>query len=343
MTDELKWHTPTAAPFRLAGFAWFGRDRIYRRLPVQPKEPLPKAVDALASNTAGGQIQFQTDSKRLSVRVKLAGAAGMVHMPATGQCGFDCYLGPPPQRYLNTAKYDLKQSSYEVSLFQLPTAEMRNVTLNFPLYMGVQEVSVGLEPQAEVRPAPPWASDRRVVVYGTSITQGGCASRPGMDYTNVLSRRLNVEFINLGFSGSGRGEPEVARTIAEIERVACFVLDYEGNSGPTEQLQKTFPEFIRILRAAHPHVPILVISRIAFAADSFNPANLQECIRRRDFQRDTLDRLRQQGDRALFFQDGSELLGEGFDECTVDGVHPNDLGFMRMADSLEPVLRKIVE
>jgi len=215
--------------------------------------------------------------------------------------------------------------------------------VNFPLYKGVEEVSAGLDEGAEILPPPPYDSNLRVVAYGTSITQGGCACRPGMAYTNILSRRFNMEFINLGFSGNGRGEPEVAATIAEIERPGCFILDYEANSGSTEELKRTFPEFIRILRDAHPKVPILALSRTNFSSDLFDPAGLQSRIERRDFQRSVIDGLRKKGDKFVYFKDGSELLGKDFDECTVDGAHPTDLGFMRMADALTPVLRGILK
>lgn len=268
----------------------------------------------------------------------------MNHMPSTGQCGFDCYVGPPGrQHYLSTTKYDHKQTSYEVQLFDLPGRELRNICLNFPLYQGVEEVLVGLESGAQVLPPPPYDSDGKVVVYGTSITQGGCAARPGMAYTNILSRRINLEFINLGFSGSGRGEPEVAQAIAAIRNPACFVLDYEGNCVDTPMLKRTFPEFIRILRSRHPDVPILAVSRIRFAAELANPTAAQTRLERREFQKQAVEELRRKGDTRIFFKDGTDMLGDRFDECTVDGVHPTDLGFLHMADALTPVLRDILQ
>ena len=341
--DGLCWHAPTEPPFRLAGLAWFERDRTYRRLPLSPPCPLPESVDQLANCTAGAQIQFRTDSRRLTVRVQLAGAANMNHMPATGQCGFDCYVGPPKrQRYCNTTKYDHRQTSYEYAMFDLPTRERRNVTLNFPLYQGVSEVWVGLDSGANVEAPPAYDGDTPIVVYGTSITQGGCASRPGMAYTNILSRRLNREFVNLGFSGSGRGEPEVARTIATIPDAACFVLDYEANAGQG-RLEDTLGEFLDVLRDAHPTVPILVVSRIRFARESFCGDAVAERLKWRDFQRHTVDRRRAAGDGRIFFLDGSELLpGENFDECTVDGAHPTDLGFWHMARGLVPSIEAIL-
>jgi len=341
---QLRWHAPNVPPFSLSGFAWYAEERVYRRLPRQPRQPLPEAVDHLANNTAGGQIRFQTDSTRLAIRVRLPAPADMDHMPASGQCGFDCYLGAPgEQRYHSTTRYAHQGATeYEYQLFTASTRAMRHFTLNFPLYQGVEEVQIGLDESAQILPPFPYGDSGRVVVYGTSITQGGCASRPGMAYTNILSRRLNREFINLGFSGSGRGEPEVAEVIAEISDVACFVLDYEANVDTTENMQRTLPEFIRILRAAHAETPILVVSRIPFAYDLTNAEERNTRERNRDYQRATVETLQRNGDAAIFFHDGSLLLGERADECTVDGIHPSDLGFMRIADALELVLRAIV-
>jgi lysophospholipase L1-like esterase len=340
---DLRWHSPKETPFHVAGFGWFAQDKVYRRMPLEPPAALPSAVDGLAWSTAGGQIRFQTDSGRLVVRVRLAGLANMVHMPATGQCGFDCYIGPHGRlRYQATTTYDLKKQEYEVRLFTLPPGRMRNIVLNFPLYQGVQEVLVGLDPDARVLPPPPYDSLRRVVIYGTSITQGGCASRPGMAYTNILSRRFNLEFINLGFSGNGKGEPEVARAIATIEAPACFVLDYEANAGDVATLERTMPTFIRILREAHPDVPILVLSKIRYASETQDPKAADRRLACRDCQRGIVEEFRQGGDRLVFFHDGSDLLGEDWEECTVDGVHPTDLGFLRMANGLAPVLEKVL-
>jgi len=267
----------------------------------------------------------------------------MDHMPATGQCGFDAYVGPVgAMRFAGVTRFKPALDSYECVLFPPSAPLQRSFTLNFPLYQGVNDVEVGLDETAQILPPLPWESPRRVVIYGTSITQGGCASRPGMCYTNILSRRINREFINLGFSGSGRGEPEVAETIAQIERPALFVLDYEANCVSLERLRETLPQFIRILRAAHPHTPILVLSRVRYAREHHDAAALAARRERLAFQRSLVARLRRQGDRRIFFKDGSPLLGPDFDECAVDGVHPTDLGFLRMANGLEAVFRKLL-
>ncbi|MBI3923250.1 MAG: SGNH/GDSL hydrolase family protein [Armatimonadetes bacterium] len=340
--EPFRWRSPEEPPFHIAGFAWFAAEGIYRRLPQFPTHSVTEAVESLANHTAGGQIRFQTDSPRLALSVRLKGPASMDHMPATGQCGFDCYLGPlGHQRYLSTTRFDHTRSWYECLMFDLKNSSLRNLTFNFPLYQGVEEVLVGLEPEAKILPPPPYARAGRVIVYGTSITQGGCACRPGMAYTNLLSRRLNVEFINLGFSGSGRGEPEMARNMAEIERPSCFVLDYEANAGAV-LLRDTFREFLRILREAHPSVPLLAVSKIRYASELIDAEAVRVRQELKAFQRQVVDNMREQGDGLVFFQDGEALLGEDFEECSVDGAHPTDLGFMRMAEGLAPVLRGIL-
>ena len=340
--DALCWHSPLDAPFHVAGLAWFAQERLYRRFPKLPPYPLPEAVEFLADYPSGAQIRFQTTSRRLSVRVRLTPSPGSPHMSAIGQGGIDCYLGAPgQQRFAGVTKFDYGAVEYTCELCSLTEPALRHVTLNLPLYQGVEEVHVGLEPAAEVLPPAPYANDHPIIVYGTSITQGGCASRPGMAYTNILSRRLNREFINMGFSGSGKGEPEVARNIASIPDPGGFVLDYELNTSP-EILRATLVNFIGILREAHPAVPILVLSAIRYADEVVNDGLRDVRKGNREFQQDTVASLRAQGDAGIYFQDGAPLLGDDFYECSVDGGHPTDLGFLRMANALEPVIRKIL-
>ncbi len=336
------WHWPDHPPFRLSGFAWYKQERLFRRLPLKPADPLRQPVDELANHTAGGQVSFTTNSRVIRLDADLAGPAATDHMAATGTCGFDVYLGRPGrQHFYSVTRFGLAQSAYDVFVFQHAQATWRTFMINFPLYQGVCKLRIGLEKTARVKPPPPFALARPVIIYGSSITQGGCASRPGMAYSNILSRRLNVEMINLGFSGNGQAEPEVARTIAAIPDPALLVIDCEANC-VNGLLEERLPGFIGILRTAHPAVPILLVSRIRFAGDLAHPEN--ESIRKKQelFQRRLVERARQQGDRRIFFLSGRELLGTDADECTVDGVHATDLGFYRMAGAMEPVLRRLL-
>ncbi|WP_245640199.1 SGNH/GDSL hydrolase family protein [Paenibacillus dakarensis] len=344
VTDGLTWYSPLEEPFRISGLAWMKEDRVYRRLPVAPDYPIPAPVDRLADCTSGGQIHFRTNSSSITVRVSLAAGSSMYHMPATGECGMDVYYGGPGSwLFAGTASFQPGIEEYESRLFQCNNNEMRSFILNMPLYRGVKEIWIGVEPDAEVLPPDAYDSDKRIIVYGTSITQGGCAARPGMSYTNILSRRIHQEFINLGFSGNGKGEPELAHLITQIDNPECFIIDYEANSGGTEPYRKSLPVFIEILREAYPNVPIILVSRFPYAAEAFKPELLQERLERRDFQIELVEKLKEAGDQRLTFVDGASLISSRTDEATVDGVHPTDFGFMQMADNLEPVLRRVLE
>jgi len=339
---NLKWLSPIEHPFRLTGFPWISRDKVYRRLPLNPTVKITEAVDILANHTAGGQICFQTNTTTLSIRVNLIARANMCHMPATGQCGFDCYIGDPEQLYYcSTTKYNNMEASYDCTFFEFENSSItRNIVINFPLYQGVKDILIGVDEHAKVIEPPALKNDKRIIFYGTSITQGGCASRPGMAYTNIISRRLNVECINLGFSGNGRGEPEMAKIITEIEKPGCIVLDYEANS--EELFFDTLPRFINIIRGACPEVPILVVSKIPYAMEFHNNKMLKKRIEKKKFQVEMIELLKDKGDKFIHFFDGEDLLGSNFHECTVDGVHPTDLGFMHMADRLTPIINNII-
>ncbi|MBO9604903.1 MAG: SGNH/GDSL hydrolase family protein [Paenibacillaceae bacterium] len=344
-TDDggLRAYSPLQPPFHVAGFGWFAEERVYNRLPLAPRLAVREPVRELAACTAGGQIRFRTDSRRLTIRVRLRGGANMYHMPATGQCGFDCYLESQGSLYYHgTVKYDRMKTAYESVLFALDERELRGVTLHFPLYQAVEEVQLLLEPDAAVLPPAAYAGAGKVIVYGTSITQGGCASRPGMAYTNIMSRRLPYEFVNLGFSGNGRGEPELAGLIADIADPACLVLDYDGNCPDAAHVARTLPAFIALYRRRHSSVPILVVSKVRYAKERWDAAKEAERLKRRDIQRETVERLRREGDGKVVFLDGSDLLGDDYEECTVDGSHPTDLGFLRLADGLTPVVARLL-
>lgn len=345
--QDTAWQTPMQKPFEISGFAWFSEEKKYRRLPAWSTDMVREPVDHLANHTAGGQIRFQSDTTSLSIKVTLKDRANMSHMPATGQCGVDCYVGDAHTttglQYVNSTKYNVDLIKYECNLFEGLKPGMRHIVLNLPLYQGVEEIQIGLDPDATTIKPPQYQSNKKVIIYGTSITQGGCATRPGMMYSNILSRNIPLEFINLGFSGNGKGEPELAKIISDIDDPACLIVDYEGNCSSTEHLRKTLPEFIKIYRAKHPLVPIIIPSRIPYARENLMPHLYEKRIERKQFEQSLVNSLRQQGDLNIYFFDGSHSLGgEDFYECTVDGSHPTDLGFLRMARAIEPVLKTLV-
>lgn len=342
-TDQWEWHSPLVSPFRITGLPWLAQDGLYRRLPLHPSHPIRSEVDRLANYTTGVQVRFATNSPKLAVRVVLADKATMYQMPATAQCGIDCYLGPSgAQQYINTTRFDLAQAEYESVLFESFSKEMREITLNLPLYQGVKELWIGTSPTSSVAEFHGFASDKKVLIYGTSITHGACASRPGMAYPNQLSRMFPLEFVSLGFSGNAQGEPELAHLISQIQDPALLVLDYEGNTPSKEHLAQSLPTFIRIYRDVYPDVPILVISKIPYAKEAFDEELRQRQEGLKILQRETVERLNQEGDAHVHFCDGSELLGADYQEATTDGIHPSDLGYKNMAERLQPVIAKLL-
>ena len=321
---------------------------IFNRLPQKSGIEFPKGVKVLAQHTAGGQVRFRTNSKRVAVRAETTGFGAMNHMAQTGSGGFDLYAGKgTDQIFLKTTTYPLNETKFTSILFTEGDGEtMYDFTLNFPLYNGVKSLEIGVDAGAEFETPLPFVDDRPIVIYGTSVTQGGCASRPGSLFTNILSRRLNRPFINLGFSGNGCGEPEMAHLINLIDNPAIIIIDYEGNAD--EAMDKTLTPFMEILRNHDPDVPILIMTRIRSAFEAWGHSNTMADPRaermqiRYQHQKNEYDKWVARGDKNIYFLDGGTLLGDDYADCTVDGIHPTDMGFFRMADNMEPVLRDIL-
>lgn len=332
-------------PIRLSGFplAPFG-DKL-RRLPDDQR--LSDAVRVLSSNTSGGRLDFRSDTRHLQIRVKLRNASHMDHMPDVGSCGFDLYMGEPGKSVMiGTSRAKNGSDAYTSQLHarELP-GQFENYTINLPLYSGIESLEIGLDPEASLLPPAPWRDEQPMVFYGTSITQGGCASRPGMSYSNILGRRFNMPSLNFGFSGNGKGEPEVAGYLAQIKNPALYLLDYEPNALP-EGIKNTLPDFLDILRSKHPETPIFVISSLRFNQEIIITGSpdiqadlLAESVK---FQRKEINRRRRNGDKNIYFIDGGKIAGKDWHEFSVDGCHQTDLGFYMIANKLEKIFKKVL-
>jgi GxxExxY protein len=340
--ETLRWLSPTNQEVEVCGLPWFkenGGDLV--RLPVRLKSTFRPAVWSLARQPSGGRIRFRTDTKVLSVRVEYSSPPRMANMHAYGQTGVDLYANGV---YIATAIGDKDAKwgkTYETVLLDLssePRVE-RDITLYLPLYMPAKVVGIGLDSEAKVSPAKPFAVGKPIVFYGTSITQGGCASRPGMSYEAILGRRLNIDFVNLGFSGNGLGEPEVAAAVTEID-ASCFVLDFGANHKTGVEMRKVYAPFLDAVRARHSQTPIVVMTPLYTAREERIPSLKLDWQQRREYISQVVDQHVRAGDTNLFLVDGARLLGPTPGDGLVDGGHPNDLGFQWMADGLQPVLRK---
>jgi hypothetical protein len=204
----------------------------------------------------------------------------------------------------------------------------------------VNFLQIGLEEGAEVEIPQPFKIPGKFVIYGTSITQGGCVARPGMAYSNIISREMDVQFVNLGFSGNGRGEPALAHLINQIQGTSFIILDYEANANET--IVQTLGPFVDILRSKHPETPILIMSKIRYAQAIQGSQSYNLLMSNRNFQKDLVEKRQANGDPNIYFLDGSTVLGDDYFECTVDGSHPTDLGSFRIAKALIEAIEEIL-
>lgn len=329
----------------LSGFYWRKKGEGFCRFPTDMDLEFNQGVKYLAWCTAGGNVRFRSDAKCIKIHAVVEGGK-MAHMAFVGSRGFDLYAGQGlTQVFAKSSVMPVDKDEYIVPLFQSPNAVMRDFTIYFPLYSKVKFLEIALSAGAALLKPTPWENPSPVIVYGTSITQGGCVSRPGMLYSNILSRLLKRPVYNFGFSGSGKGEAQIASRLAEIKDPAMYILDYDDNARP-ELLQKTLIPFIRILRQKHPLVPILALSTEPKSAEAFEPFDSDYASRERalynQIHEEAQKMFREQGDENIYFLDGRMLYGADFEECTVDGAHATDLGTYRTGHYLAPVVNRIL-
>lgn len=305
------------------------------RLPSKVAEETSAGVARLARHTAGGRLCFVTDSPYIAIHCKINGHV-MSNMSWSGSGSFDLYMdGNFRGLFRSTPTGEQTQLLYQIPGSPAGSGEHQMV-LNFPLYAGVQDMYVGVKRGSIVRPEHPYKDTLPIVYYGSSITQGASATRPGMSYQSYICRDTLVDYVNLGFSGSGKGERAMREYIAALP-CSILVLDWDHNLPNAAELEKVHYPLYRAFRDTHPHTPVIFISRPDFYPNANNPALRQVII-------DTFERARKEGDKNVCFIDGEIIFGEHHrDECTVDGTHPTDLGFYRFYQTLLPMIQKLLK
>ena len=345
-SDTMNYYDPLKNDvFIIEGLPWVKENANYFRLPEKYIHNVSEAVEWLSKMPSGGQIRFKTNSTKISLRIKNFGDYQMCHMTACGQQGADIYYkNNKTYKFFSVTKFEEPSDNFESVIFYQDDKKYHEFIINLPLYEGIENILIGIDKDATILKATPHKNKGKIVVYGTSITQGGCASRPGMAFTNILSRKLDIEFVNLGFSGSGMGEPIIGDILSDINDARMFILDYEANGGCTSSLQDNMNTIIDKIRVKHPLIPIIVKTKSPQATEIFTKKDINHRQELYLFQKELVNKRQELGDKNIYFVDGRKDFGnKDIDEMTVDGLHPTDLGFYMMAKYLYPVIRKILK
>ncbi len=335
----VNWHD--ARELRVEGQGWTETKHVYDRFPARAEAIIRKPVWDLSQNSAGMRVRFVTDAATIRARWTLRKEKlEMPHMPATGVSGLDLYvrLGGGWRWVANGRPTKVTN---EQTLVKNWPGGRREYMLYFPLYNGVESVEIGVPPEATITPGPAYpAGVKPIVFYGTSILQGGCASRPGMVYTSIIGRMLDWPTLNFGFSGNARSEPEIANLLAQLDP-AAYVYDSLPNLKPEEARERIEP-FLRTLRKAHPKTPIVLVENVVYTDAPFDAERQRLVTEKNAALKAAYDKLRKEGDHNLAYVPAGPLYGTD-GEATVDGAHATDLGFLRMAQTIAPVLKPLLK
>ena len=312
------------------------------RLPEEIMQALPQ-LRQFGSRSTGGRMCFRTNTKNLYVKLVSKTFIRDSFIPQVSSSGLDIYVGDRTEGIFLGSVFPtgLRGTNPNESekTFTLD-GEMTDITVFMPKNEILENIYIGIDDDADIEAPTPYANRKPVVFYGSSITEGGCSSRVGNAYNAALSRRLNMDYINFGFSGSAKGEPEMAEFIASVA-MSIFVMDYDYNAPDAEHLQKTHEPFFRVIRDRNPQLPVIMLSNPNYRLNPEKNEKRLAVIRR------TYENAKAAGDRNVYLISGESFYDDDVYACTVDNVHPNDHGFALMTreilKTLEPLFRAAVQ
>ncbi len=282
---------------------------------------------------AGVRVRFKTDSKSIKIKATVANNGIDWAIPLSGSCGIDVFEGNTRIGLVNAKNYGILE--FEDTLKK--SDAVSNITLMLPRNEPILDLEISIDDGAQMLEADPYKYEKPIVFYGSSITEGGCSSTVSKCYTALVTRWLDSDYINLGVSGNARGEENMANYIKKLD-MSIFVMDYDHNAPTPEHLEATHEPFFKIIREANPTLPIVMMSKPDF------DNGIEENKIRREIIRRTYENALANGDKNVYFIDGETFFGDTDRSiCTVEGCHPTDLGFMRMAEVVYPVLKAILE
>lgn len=342
-----KIHNVRNKPFKIYGLYHPWESGVFKRVPLEVAKKTSRGVERLCTNTAGARVRFKTDSPYIAVGAVYPPmeflAPNSTALSATGAYCFDLYadgkfcdvlLPNVIEQRESIVNFVISGGKYE-SCYDFRETKFREITLNFPSFVDISDVYIGLKEDAVIEASNDYFHKKPVVFYGSSITNGACASRPGNTYENILSRRMNMDYLNLGFSGSAKAEKEIIDYIANLD-MSVFVFDYDHNAPSPEFLEETHYPALERFRKLQPHTPIIMLSR------PNQSTGLKDISHRLDVIRKSYEKMLAAGDENIYFINGQDIYNSYDSEAfTIDGVHPTDFGFYCIADAIEKVLKNI--
>lgn len=332
---DIAWHD--VQEWGIEGKGWDDPEKYFDRLPARAKGVVRDAVWGLSRHSAGMLVRFRTDATEIWADYTVTSPRlEMAHMPATGVSGLDLYAETDDGHWRWVSVVRPNAQHMQTQLISGLAPGERNYAAYLPLYNGTETLKIGVPAGASFEGLPP-REDKPLVFYGTSITHGACASRPGMPHPAILGRRLKLPVINLGFSGNGRMEKEVGQFLVELDP-AVYVIDCLPNMQGPEVAERTVP-LVQQLRKARPATPIVLVEDRTYSNAPFIPTKQERHKAARAALKAGYEELLASGVKGLYYIEGETLLGDDYDDTT-DGSHPSDLGFWRHANAMEPVLRE---
>lgn len=339
-----------ASSLRIINKGWDNTLRKYTRIPAYLEDSVRETLWERSQCSSGIAVRFATDSKSVGVKYELLWDTHLIHMADTGLKGTDLYTfdGDTAWNYVNTIRPYVQKDSVgnktkivEGTYVENLDGSMREYIIYFPLYDGINELWVKVDSGAAVTPGRPELIDpkRKIAAYGTSILQGGCASRSGMCATNILGRELNAEVVNVGISGEGKMDACMARALADMEGVGMYIVDPVPNC-TRDMCDSLTYGFIQIIADAHPDTPIVMVEGPIYPYSRYDTTLGPYLRSKNDAYRANYERLVADGYKNIHYVDSEGLDGVE-DDGTVDGIHLTDLGFRHYADKLRPVIESL--
>jgi lysophospholipase L1-like esterase len=337
---ETQWHDVTE--WGVEGRGWGEQERVrwFDRFPAKAEKAVTKSVWSLSRHSAGMMVRFKTDANAIHAKWKvLSPNLGMAHMPPSGVSGLDLYARDAKGKWRWAAATRPSKQEMQATLLSGIAPGMREYAVYLPLYNGTESLAIGVSAGAKFEGLAPRKA-KPLIFYGTSITHGACASRPGMAHPAILGRRLDMPVINIGFSGNGKMHKEVGALMAEVD-AAVYIIDCLPNMNAAAVNAHCVP-LVKQLRKARPHTPIVLVEDRRFPNSWLVPRAAKIHDANHAALRKAYEQLKAAGVKHLHYLGGDALLGED-GEGTTDGSHPNDLGFIRQANAFEPVLRNALK